>query len=160
MLESALESTEIASAHEGIASSIRLAEEGHRRYMARLRHMDAMPVPPDGAELRQVHLEGLAVAQLHTELAASSALESSPALRRVCLQRALAAVPPAPIGSKALAETLYSLGWLPPATARHRSQGGALLAMRRRGRGARAKRGVRWDFGEAEPVRRSHAHQR
>ena len=47
---------------------------------------------------------------MHCELASQPALDAMPRIRRVCLQRALAAVPPPPLGSKVLADVLYLTG--------------------------------------------------
>ena len=88
--------------------SVLEAEVRYQEYLTRLKHMMAMPVPPSGAELRRMHMEGIAIAKQHNELASDQELESS--IRRACLMRALEAVPPPPLGSAALAETLYSIG--------------------------------------------------
>ena len=95
---------------EAIAVSIRDADDKHKEYLSLQQQVCALPTPPTGAELHRVQTEGLAVARLHNQLASQPALDQAPGLRRACLRRALAAAPPAPLGSQVLAEVLYSLG--------------------------------------------------
>ena len=86
------------------------AEARHLEYETWLLVIAAMPTPPTLAESRRLQAEGLAVAKVHNQLAAQAALDNLPSIRRSCLQRALASMPAPPLGSKALAETLYRFG--------------------------------------------------
>ena len=86
------------------------AEGRHQSYLARLEALHAVRTPTPATTLARVHSEGMALAQQHLSLAAMDALATAPHLQRLCLQRALAAVPPPPLGSTLLAEVYYALG--------------------------------------------------
>ena len=108
----ALSTAEAANAAGGreLVNKIHQAEARHDEYMMWATVLSAMPLPPTDSEQHRLQAEGLEVARMHCELASQPALDAMPRIRRVCLQRALAAVPPPPLGSKVLADVLYLTG--------------------------------------------------
>ena len=103
------------AAHDGQQASGTVSnfDSVERQFLSYLHHRQSLAeadLPPPTSAWHALHVQGLRVAHEHIKLAAAPSLTAE--LRRACLQRALAAAPPAPLGTPIEAEANYALGSL------------------------------------------------